>query len=100
MREFVAGTSMALAAVVAVMWWRFWSRGRNPLFLLFALAFALLAVNSLVVVLTSGDGESALAYLIRLAAFLLIIAAVVIENFRARAGPIDREPPGPQPPDR
>ena len=89
MREFVAGMSMAFASVVAVMWWRFWSRGRTPLFLLFAIAFALLAVNSLVVVITSGRGESATAYLIRLAAFVLIIVGVVLENLRSR-----REPAG------
>lgn len=89
MREFVAGASMALSAVVAVMWWRFWNRGRNPLFLLFAVAFGLLAVNSLVVVLTSGDAESSPAYLIRLAAFLLIIGAVVAENVRRGSGAPD-----------
>ena len=82
MREFVAGSIMALSSIAALMWWRFWKKGRTPLFLLFAIAFALLAVNALVVVLFPAELESAPAYLIRLAAFLLIIGGVVSENVR------------------
>ena len=87
MREFVAGSGMALSAVVAVMWWRFYSRGRRPLFLLFAIAFALLAVNSVAVTFTSGVRENAPAYLIRLVAYLLIIGGVVAENLRSSTEP-------------
>jgi hypothetical protein len=65
---------------------RFWTRTRDPLFLAFAAAFGLMALNqALVVLLDVPREEQSLFFLLRLAAFLLIIAAVLAKNVKRAA---------------
>lgn len=62
---------------------KFWSRTRDELFLAFAAAFTLLGVAQAVI--TFADAyleERAWAYLVRLAAFSLMIVAVARKNGR------------------
>lgn len=69
--------------VVGLFFLRFWDRTRDKLFLAFAAAFALLAAtNALPVMLDIPQEERGGLYLIRLAAFLLIIVAVLAKNLR------------------
>ena len=69
---------------VAVCFLRFWRQTTDRLFLLFALAFALLGANTLLLAAINPAHESRhLIYLIRLAAFLVIIIAIADKN-RAR----------------
>lgn len=79
----IAGASAALAAVAALFFLRFWRQSRDRFFGLFAAAFALIAVNRLVLTVVDREHD-AWIYVIRLAAFLLIIVAIVDKN-RARA---------------
>jgi hypothetical protein len=73
-------TAMACAGV-AVCFLRFWRQTTDRLFLLFALAFALFGANLLLLAAINPAHESRhLIYLIRLAAFLLIIIAIVDKN--------------------
>jgi peptidoglycan/LPS O-acetylase OafA/YrhL len=64
---------------------KFWRRTRDALFLAFSGAFGLLALASaLPVLMGTPHEERSGVYLIRLAAFLLIIVAVLAKNLRRR----------------
>ena len=79
----VAGGLAVGFLVLAAFFLRFWGRTRERLFLAFSAAFALMALNqSLPVILNIPQEERGGIYLIRLAAFLLIIVAVVGKNLR------------------
>lgn len=63
---------------------RFWSRGRDRLFFIFALAFWMLALNWTVLAVVTGTAEvRSPAYVIRLIAFLLLIVGFVDKNRRS-----------------
>ena len=82
---FLAGLVAMGQLVAALFFLRFWSRTRDQLFLAFAAAFALMALNqALVVLLGVPREEQSVFYLLRLAAFLLIIVAIVSKNVRSR----------------
>ncbi len=79
----VAGGLTVGLGVVALFFLRFWGRTRDGLFLAFSAAFALMAANqALPVVLHIPQEDRGGIYLIRLAAFLLIIVAVVGKNLK------------------
>ena len=83
---FIAGAISMAFAVAAVFFLRFWRRTRDLLFLAFAAAFALLAANHALIALSGVPREEQSPYfLLRLAAFVLIIAAVLWKN-RPRPG--------------
>ena len=68
-------------AMIGVSFIRFWRSSRNRLFLLFGIAFFVLAVERAVLVLIDPDNEFApYVYAMRLLAFALIIAAIVDQN--------------------
>ena len=81
--DFLTGaTSMGLA-VAGCFFLRYWKDSRDRLFGLFALAFFLLAINRLLLMSLDGHQEKALAvYLVRLTAFLIILAAILDKNLR------------------
>jgi len=80
---FVAGLLGAGFIAVGLYFLKFWRRTHDRLFLAFAAAFALLALNQAVPVLAHIASENASgAYLLRLAAFLLIIWAILRKNMR------------------
>lgn len=81
MAEFLNGANLMGAAVAALFFLRFWRQTGDRLFASFALAFTLLGANWLALSLTSPDYEfRPLLYLMRLAAFVLIIAAIIDKN--------------------
>lgn len=85
MTEFLAGAGALASLAIALFFFRFWRQTADRFFLLFALAFATFAVNrSALVALGDEDENRAWVYLLRLAAFVLIIVAVVEKN-RPRA---------------
>ena len=62
---------------------RFWKRSRDSLFLAFACAFWLLGLNQALLALGNIPVEErSWVYLLRLAAFVLIIAAIAVKNRR------------------
>jgi hypothetical protein len=68
-------------AVCAVFFLRFWRRTHDSLFLVFSIAFLLLALNqALTTLLGLPLEERSWLYLLRLAAFLIIIGAIVRKN--------------------
>ena len=85
MADFVYGALAAGYLVAGVFFLRFWTRMRERLLLIFALAFWMLALSqTLLGVLDLEREEQSWLYLIRLAAFTLIIAGIVSVNLKKR----------------
>lgn len=83
MTNVLSGALVAGYLVVALFFLRFWSASRDRLFGLFAGAFGVLAVQRLALSLTGEYMENqTLFYLLRLAAFVVIIVAIVDKNRR------------------
>lgn len=85
MNGFITGALTAGFLVAALFFLKFWRRTHDALFAAFAAAFVLMAINQ-AAPLAFGipDERVALVYLLRLAAFVLIIFAVLGKNLRRR----------------
>jgi hypothetical protein len=71
--------------VSALFFARFWRRTRDRLFLAFAIAFTLLALNQgLAALLAAGDERGVYAYALRVLGFFLILAAIIDKNLKRR----------------
>ncbi|HEX8692364.1 MAG TPA: DUF5985 family protein [Longimicrobium sp.] len=80
MTGFVAG-ALAMGYFVAALYFlKFWRDVRDRLFLLFALAFALLAVQRVALAWLSESTDAVALYALRLLAFLVIAAAIIDKN--------------------
>ena len=85
MSDFLAGSITMGYLVIGVFFLRFWRRTSDTLFVIFALAFWLLAANQAIVYLIGVPKEYlSWAYLLRAAAFTLIAVAIVVKNLPAR----------------
>ncbi|HYE43930.1 MAG TPA: DUF5985 family protein [Caulobacteraceae bacterium] len=83
MADFVAGAITMGYAVAALFFLRFWRRTHDGLFGAFAGAFFLMALTSLIVKIADiPREEQSMVYLLRLAAFSLIIIAILRKNLR------------------
>ncbi len=92
MIDFVDGASCLAAAAIALFFVRFWRASDDRLFLLFALAFALLAVNRVALALLDNDSEAAtVVYLARALAFALILVAIADKNLVRQRPPRVRQ---------
>ncbi len=79
--NFASGAIAMGFAVGACFFLRFWVRTKDMLFVAFAAAFLLLAINQgLVTILGLPLEERSWLYLLRFAAFAIIIAAVLAKN--------------------
>lgn len=84
MIDFLDGASCVAAAAIALFFVRFWRATSDRLFGIFALAFAVLAVNRVVLAAADDATEAhTFVYLARAVAFALIALAIVDKN-RAR----------------
>ena len=84
MNDFLAGAISMGYAIAALMFLKFWRRTREGLFLAFSAAFLLLGLNQALLTFTRVPVEERSSlYLIRLAAFMLIILAFWVKNRRA-----------------
>ncbi|MEW5685282.1 MAG: DUF5985 family protein [Pseudomonadota bacterium] len=82
---FTAGALSLGFLAVGVFFLKFWRRTGDRLFAAFAVAFGLLALNQAApVLLDIPDEHQSYVYLLRLAGFALIIAAVLGKNLRRR----------------
>jgi hypothetical protein len=83
--EFVTGLITMGYLVAGLFFMRFWRRTGDTLFLIFCLAFWLFALNQALVPLSGLPREEASGfYLLRLAGFGLIIAAILAKNMGPR----------------
>ena len=82
---FASGALTLGFLAIGLFFFKFWRRTGDRLFATFGLAFALLAVNQAAPVLLDIPSENqGYIYLLRLAAFVLIIAAVLRKNVGRR----------------
>jgi len=85
MVAFYSGATGLECLVAGLFFLRFWRRTSEGLFLAFALAFWLLGANAIIPTLLGRPAQAhGEVYLLRLAAFLLIILAIVAKNLRSR----------------
>lgn len=79
--DFLSGAVSFGFAMCALFFLRFWTRTREPLFLAFAVAFLMLgSVQAILALASFSTEEQSSIYLIRLAAFLIIITAILHKN--------------------
>jgi hypothetical protein len=84
--DFLSGAVSLGFFVCALFFLRFWRRTKDGLFLAFALAFSLLGLGQAILALANiPTEERGSLFLIRLAAFALILIAIVRKNRSARA---------------
>jgi hypothetical protein len=81
MIEFLSGAVTLGFLAAAGFFARFWRKTADRLFLAFAVAFVLLALNqALAQWLGAADERVAYTYLLRVLAFVLILGAIVDKN--------------------
>jgi uncharacterized protein DUF5985 len=82
MMTFAEGAFAMGCVVLGLFFLKFWRRTRDSFFTLFACAFWLMAADALVHALSGVEGgnDQPGIYLLRLAAFVLIITAIVRKN--------------------
>jgi hypothetical protein len=86
MNSIILGAVAMASSIAALFFLRFWRQTRDPLFLLFSLAFAVDAVTR--IALSFGgvsDEHEPKFYIARLISFALILGGIVIKN-RDRRG--------------
>jgi hypothetical protein len=81
MIDFLSG-AVAMAYIIAALYFlQFWQRAGDRLFLAFAVAFALFAINQLTLfAIGSTDEIGNYTYLLRVLGFVAILAAIVEKN--------------------
>ncbi|HEX5612845.1 MAG TPA: DUF5985 family protein [Burkholderiales bacterium] len=85
MIAFLSGAVTMGALVASLFFLRFWRKTHDRFFLAFAIAFLLLALNqALAMWIGQADERIGYTYLLRVVAFVLILAAIVAKNVSRR----------------
>jgi hypothetical protein len=85
MKQFCWGVLAMASLVAGLIFLRYWKVTGDRLFVFFALAFAMLSTNYVVLAAVDPAFEARhLIYLIRLAGFILIIVGIVDKNRHLR----------------
>jgi len=73
--------------VAGLLFFKFWRKTRDQLFFYFGIAFSILAANRVANVFLVDEGQepTTFLYVVRLAAFLLILWAIIAKNRSRRA---------------
>jgi hypothetical protein len=84
--EFVAGAIAATFAAIGFFFWRFWQKSADRFYVLFAAAFWILSLNRAMTLSSSFVTTEGLPiyYIVRLIAFLLILAAIIDKNYGSK----------------
>ena len=81
LNDVVSGALFAGYLVASLFFLRFWKRTRDRLFVFFATAFAILAAQRLLLGLSTAPTEDVTyLYVLRLAAFVMILWAIIVKN--------------------
>ena len=81
MSDFLDGGSVVACLVIALSLFRVWRQTRDRLLGIFALAFTVFGTNRVILAMLDEDAEGRVyVYVVRLVAFLLILAAIVDKN--------------------
>jgi Family of unknown function (DUF5985) len=78
--DFVSGATTMGLVVLALMFVKYGRKTGDTFFLLFSIAFALLAVDQIALAMTRDTPAERWIYLLRLCAFGFIIVAIVRKN--------------------
>ena len=79
--DFVSGLIVALCMVAALVFLKFWRQSHDRLFGFFSGAFFLLGLNYVLLAFNPRESEiRAYLYVIRLAAFVIIIVGILDKN--------------------
>ncbi len=82
MIQFPAGAVTFAYVLAGVYFLRFWRKTADRLFLSFALAFGLMALNQIALSLPGPDDERVgYAYILRVLGYAVILLAIVDKNF-------------------
>ena len=85
LHPFLFGVLTTAGFVAALTFLRFWKMTRDRLFIFFAAAFVVLALNWLVLAMTDPASEDRYhVFLLRLLAFAFILYGIVDKNRRAK----------------
>jgi hypothetical protein len=80
---FVSGLTTMGFVTAGLFFFRFWRRTGDALFVYFAVSFCLLAISQALAAVSGIPREDqSWIYLLRLAAFLLLIIGIIGKNFR------------------
>ncbi|HEY7120624.1 MAG TPA: DUF5985 family protein [Tepidisphaeraceae bacterium] len=80
LNEFMLGGVVVGCLAVGLFFIRFWRRTADRLFLVFAIAFWTLAANWLALAFIDKDEVRTWLYVVRLVAFVLILAGIIDKN--------------------
>jgi hypothetical protein len=81
MVDFLMGAIAMASFAAGLFFLRFWRDTHDRLFLIFAMAFFLLGFTRIALALTNSDMEErTYVYWVRLAAFVLILVAIIDKN--------------------
>ena len=81
-QAFLLGIIAATSLTAGVFFLKFWKKTRDSLFLAFAIAFLVEGLNRIGFLVTAHPNEgSPWIYLVRLFAFLIILAAILRKNY-------------------
>jgi uncharacterized membrane protein HdeD (DUF308 family) len=79
---FLLGVIATTSITAAIFFLRFWKRTHDSLFLAFAVAFLIEGVNRIAVLEVDRPNEgSPWTYVVRLIAFLIILAGILNKNY-------------------
>lgn len=82
LQGFLLGVIATTSLVAGVFFLKFWKRTHDSLFLAFAIAFIVEGLNRITFLFIAKPNEGTPAiYLVRLAAFLLILGAILKKNY-------------------
>ncbi len=85
LNALLSGAVMMGYLAIGFFFFRFWKKTNDRFFAVFATAFYVLAVGRVILLLTNPDDEMRpYVYLVRLAAYLLIIWAIIDKNRPAK----------------
>jgi hypothetical protein len=85
MNNFLFGAIAMASTIVALVFLRYFSRTRDPFFLLFAVAFGFEALGNILSVTSPAFGDQTSArFVLRLFQYLLILAAIAHKNLSRR----------------
>jgi 4-amino-4-deoxy-L-arabinose transferase-like glycosyltransferase len=85
---FLTGSACILCLVAALLFLRFYRKTKDRLFIFFAAAFAILGINRIFFAMIDVNDEArTYLYLVRLAAFTLIIYAIIDKNLARKRTP-------------
>ena len=85
LNNFLLGMIVMACAAAGLFFLRFWRKTHDRLFAMFAVAFWVLGVNWLALAFTDRDEVRTWLYTVRLAAFVLILIAIIDKNRPRRA---------------